>query len=125
VAAKSALTAQIGAAGGIGSPVAADLAAEQASELELENLLIGFEGEAAARRAETQAKLDKMSGQFARLRGKNEASAANVAFGLDLTGLAIGGGLLKGKSKLPAHGTFRTATGMNQTQFGRKFLEGF
>ncbi len=61
---KSALVAKIAAAGGLGSPVAADLAAEQAAELELENLLVGFEGEVLAGRAETQAELDRLQAQI-------------------------------------------------------------
>ncbi len=61
---KSALVADIAAAGGLGSPVAADLAAEQAAELELENLLVGFEGEVLAGRAETQAELDRLQAQI-------------------------------------------------------------
>ena len=87
---KSALTAKLGA--GIGSPVAADLAAEQAAEIELENLLIGFEGETAARRAESQAVLDRLRGKLAKQRGKAGARAANIQFGMQLASLAVGGG---------------------------------
>lgn len=86
---KSTLRTRIAAAGGTGSPVATDLAAEQASELELENLLIGFEGEVAATQAERQAKLDIAVGKTARQRGKSQATAANVKFGTTLlTGFA-------------------------------------
>lgn len=67
---KSALVADIAAAGGLGSPVAADLAAEQAAELELENLLVGFEGEVLAGRAEIQAELDRLQAQIYRRRVK-------------------------------------------------------
>ena len=80
----SALTAKLGAAGGIGSPVALDLAAEQAAELELENLLIAYEGEVAAGRAESQAVIDRLSGKLAKQRGKAGARAANVQFGTTL-----------------------------------------
>ncbi len=84
---KSALTAALGAAGGLGSPVAADLAAEQAAELELENLLIGFEGEVGAQRAETQAELDRLQGRLFRQRGKAARKASLVrAGGTLLTG---------------------------------------
>lgn len=94
---KSALIAKLGAAGGIGAPVAADLAAEQAAEIELENLLIGFEGEVLARRAETQAELDRLRGKLAKQRGKSAARAANIQFGMQagallLTGFGGGGG---------------------------------
>lgn len=86
---KSRLTARIGAAGGIGSPVAADLAAEQAAELELESMLIGFEGEIAAGRALSQAQLDKLRGKVAIQRGEREALAANIRLGTTLlTGFA-------------------------------------
>ena len=81
---KSALTAQLGAAGGIGSPVAADLAAEQAAELELENLLIGFEGEVAAQRALSQAEIDRLTGRVARERGRQERTAATIRTGTTL-----------------------------------------
>lgn len=86
---KSALTAQLGAAGAIGSPVAADLAAEQAAELELENLLIGFEGEVAAQRAESQAELDVLQGRVSRERGRQERRASQIRAGTTLlTGFA-------------------------------------
>jgi len=85
---KSALTAKIAGAGGLGSPVAADLAAEQASELELENLLIGYEGETKALRAKQQAQLDRLQGEAAYLRGKSAARQANIGFGMQLAGMA-------------------------------------
>ncbi len=72
---KSALVARIAAAGGLGSPVAADLAAEQAAELELENLLVGFEGEILAGRAETQAELDRLQ---ARIFGRRAEEVGRV-----------------------------------------------
>ena len=122
----SALTAKLGAAGGVGSPVALDLAAEQAAELELENLLIGFEGEVLAGQAESQAELDRLQGRIAQQRGKSAARAANVQFGVELGTLALGTGLFKGaKTKVAPAGTFKATTGMSQTQFGRKFLTGF
>ena len=107
---KSALTAKLGAAGGIGSPVAADLAAEQAAELELENLLIGFEGEVLARRAENQAELDRLRGKLAKQRGKSAARAANVQFGVQLATLG-----LSSKSFLTGFG----GTGATPKGFGR------
>jgi len=86
---KSAQTAKIAAAGGLGSPVASDLAAEQAAELELENLLIGYEGEVTAKRAESQAVLDRLQGKLAKQRGVSAARAANVGFGLQLATLGL------------------------------------
>ena len=88
---KSALTAKIAGAGGLGSPVAADLAAEQAAELELEGLLIGFEGEVAAGRAESQAVLDRLKGKAAMARGKSQARAANIKFATQLATTPVGG----------------------------------
>ena len=88
---KSALEAKLGQAGGLGSPVAADLAAEQAAELELENLLIGFEGETKARRAESQAELDRLQGKIAKQRGKARGRAANIKVGMQLATLPVGG----------------------------------
>jgi hypothetical protein len=81
---KSSLSAGLGAAGATGSPVAIDLTKEQAAELELENLLIGFEGETANLRAESQAKLDRLQGQLAKSSAKSAARRANVGFGLQL-----------------------------------------
>lgn len=78
---RSALTAKVATVGGLGSPVAADLAAEQAAELELENLLIGFEGEVGAQRALSQAELDRLQGRLARQKSKAAARAANIQFG--------------------------------------------
>ena len=88
---KSALTARIAKAGGLGSPVAADLAAEQAAELELENLIIGFEGEVAARRFESQAVVDTLQGKLVRQRGKAAGRAANIKFATQLATLPVGG----------------------------------
>ncbi len=87
VAAKSALIAKLGT--GLTSPVAADLIAEQAAETELENLLIGFEGEVAAGQAESQAVLDRLQGKLAKQRGKAAGRAANVQFGTQIASLAF------------------------------------
>lgn len=84
---KGSLAASLGAAGGTGTPVALDLIGEQAGELELENLLIGFEGEAKAKSLEQQAILDRLQGQAAKSAAKSRARAANVGFGLQLASL--------------------------------------
>ncbi len=81
---QSALTAKIAAAGGLDSPVAADILAEQAAESELENLLIGFEGEVASQQAATQAELDKLQGRLSKAKGKATARAANIRFGTQI-----------------------------------------
>ena len=106
---KGAQEAAIAKAGGAGSPVAGYLAGEQAAELELENLLIGHEGELGAGRAESQAILDRLQGQLSLQKGKAAARAANVQFGMQLAGLAtpfLGG--LGGKS------TFQKSVGKSQ-----------
>ena len=81
---KGALQAGIAKAGGAGSPVAADLSAEQAAELELENLLIGYEGE-------TEAKRTLHQGKIAKMKAKNAARAANVGFGTQVASLGLTG----------------------------------
>ncbi len=85
---KSALKAKAGAAGGIGSLVFEDLSAEQAAELDLESQLIAFEGEVASRRALNQGKIDRFTGKVAKLRGRNQALAADVQFATSLAGFA-------------------------------------
>lgn len=107
VAVKSALVAKLGA--GLTSPVAADLIAEQAAELELENLLIGFEGEVAAGRAESQAELDRLQGRLARQRGKSAARRANIQFGTQIATTAFLAGLTpRADTPLANQGLLRT-----------------
>ena len=65
------LQAGVAAAGGLSSPVATDLAMEQEKEFELDNLLIGYEGEIQARRAESQGQIDLLAGKSAAQRAKN------------------------------------------------------
>lgn len=95
---QSTLQAKLGKAGGIGSPVAGDLVGAQAEELELENLLIGFEGEVAAQQAESQAELDRLQGKLAKQRGKNAARRANVQFGTQIATLGFLSGFGGGKT---------------------------
>ena len=78
---KSKLRADIAQAGGTGSPVAADLAAELGEELELENLLIGFEGAVRAQRLREEAKLLRVQGKLFRQRGKAQQRASRVRAG--------------------------------------------
>ncbi len=95
---KSMVAANIGAAGAAGSPVAIDIKTEQAKELELENLLIGFEGEVGAQRQKSQAVLDRLQGSLSKLSAKNAARRANIGFGLQLAtlGFAASGGFSGG-----------------------------
>ena len=65
---------------------------EQAAELELENLLIGYEGRVQAGRARSQAELDRLSGRLAKQRGKAARKASYLqAGGTLLTGFGIAG----------------------------------
>lgn len=92
---KSALTAKIAREGGIASPVAADVAVEQAAELELENLLIGYEAETEAKRAESQAELDRLQGEIVREKGRQLRRAKTIQAGTTLLtgfGTAFAGG---------------------------------
>ena len=107
---KSALVADIAAAGGLGSPVAADLAAEQAAELELENLLVGFEGEVLAGRAETQAELDRLQ---AKIFGRRAGEIEQVG-GITSRAFKQRAGRLRTAGFLGAGGTLLTG-------FGRTF----
>ena len=115
---QSELTTKIAAAGGLGSPVAADLAAEQAEELELENLLIGFEAEVGARRALNRAELDRLQGRLAKQRGKSAARRANIQFGVQVATLlsGFGGGQSSGAvTRSASPGAF---TGSTSRHFG-------
>jgi hypothetical protein len=88
---KGALVAGLGAAGGTGTPVGLALIAEQADELELESLLIGFEGETKAGALENQATLDRLQGKLTRQSAKSAARASNIGFGLQLASLGLAG----------------------------------
>lgn len=123
VAIQSALEAKLGKAGGIGSPVAGDLIGEQAEELELENLLLGFEGEVLAGQAESQAELDRLQGKLAKQRGKSGARRANIQFGTQLALVGATAGAGGGGAGLNPTGTFASQGG--GTAIGRRFLTGF
>ena len=81
---KGALRAKVGKAGGIGSPVFEELTGEQAMELDLDNLLIGYEGRRKAERARNQANLDVMQGKIYREQGKNARTASYIGAGTSL-----------------------------------------
>lgn len=87
-------------AGAIGSGL---LEEEQAAELELEGLLIGYEGEVEAQRALSQAELDRISGRLAKKRGKAAKRAAYIGAGATLlTGFGMAG--MGGKPFKPTSG---------------------
>lgn len=82
---KSSLRARIaktGAVPDVGTPLL--VASEQAAELELENLLIGYEARTTARRARSQAELDILSGKIAKRRGGAREKAAYLRAGTTL-----------------------------------------
>lgn len=85
------LTTELAASGamlGEGAPEL--LEEEQLAELELENLLIGYEGRVEAGRATSQAELDRLSGRLAKKRGKAARKASYFrAGGTLLTGFGM------------------------------------
>lgn len=88
----STLEAGVGAAGAVtttGAPLM--LQAKQASESELENLMIGYTGREQVRAAKTQARLDIAQGKLARQRGRAEARGRYIGAGTTLlSGFATG-----------------------------------
>lgn len=82
---SSSLLAGIGKAGvvpGEGAPLFIE--AEQAEESELENLLIGFEGQIGAARARSQAELDRLQGRIAGRRAGFARTAGFIGAGTTL-----------------------------------------
>lgn len=82
---KSALRAKLAGSGArmdIGTPLM--LQEEQAAELELENLLIGYEGRIGAQRAKSQAELDRLQGRIYRQKGKAARKASYLKAGTTL-----------------------------------------
>lgn len=83
--AKSRLRARLAATGAvpdIGTPLL--LQEEQAEELELESLLIGYETQIGAARARSQAEIDRLAGRLAVGRGKAAKRAGLVGAGATL-----------------------------------------
>jgi hypothetical protein len=60
------------------------LAEEQAAELELENLMIGYEGDVAAARARSQAEIDRLQGRLSYQKGKGQKKASYISAGSTL-----------------------------------------
>ena len=82
---ESKLLASLGASGAVvqaGTPL--DILAEQAAESERENLAIGYDTQVAAQQQESQAELDRLSGDVARQRGRNQATASYIGAGATL-----------------------------------------
>ena len=98
---KNSLLSKLGASGAdisAGAPLS--LQAEQASELELENLLIGYEGQLGSQRAMSQAAMDRMQAKIYKQKGKSAKQASYMKAGTTLltgfgsmdTGTEAGGG---------------------------------
>jgi len=78
---KSALRTKIARQGALESGL---LEEEQAAELELENLLIGYEAEREAQRAISQAEIDRAAGKLALQRGVSAKKASYIGAGATL-----------------------------------------
>jgi len=74
----------------VGAPLM--LQEEQAAELELENMLIGYEGETGAQRARSQAEIDRLQGRLYRQKGRAGRTAGYIGAGSTLlTGFGTAG----------------------------------
>jgi hypothetical protein len=89
---QSTLESRLAASGAVtttGAPLL--LQAKQASETELKNLMIGYEGETEASRIRSEAGIERMRGKIARKRGRAESIGRYAeAGGTLLTGFATG-----------------------------------
>ena len=82
---RSGLQAQFGASGGVPSEgVPLMIEAEQVAENELENLLIGYEGEIDAQRSEIQAKGYKMQSDIYSQRASTARTAGFIGAGTSI-----------------------------------------
>jgi len=91
--AMSAMRAGFGAAGVVstaGTPL--QIQAKQASEFEMENLMIGYRGQTEAARARSMAAIERMRGKLAKERGRAAKRASYLkAGGTLLTGFGAAG----------------------------------
>jgi hypothetical protein len=109
LASREASTMEVGVAvsGAVstqGSPLL--MQAKQASESELENLMIGYGGGVQAAQARSQAAIDRMTGKLAKWRGK--AKMIGSFMGAGGTMLAGFGGPTAAKTTPPGPGTIGT-----------------
>jgi len=82
---KSRLRARLAATGAvpdIGTPLL--IQEEQAEELELKQILIGYEGQVEAAKARSQAELDRLTGRIAIKKGKAAKRAGYIGAGATL-----------------------------------------
>jgi len=99
---KSSLLAKIGASGAVpGAGTALLLEAEQAAEMELENLMIGYEGRVSAQRARSQSSIHSAQASIYGMRGSAAYKAGMIGAGstlltgfgqIGLAGSRLGGG---------------------------------
>lgn len=109
---KSALIAKLGASGvdiAAGAPLS--LVGEQARELELENLLIGYEGEIAVQRALSQAEMDRAQSDLYRA----QSGFYRLQGGLQSEAYRRGGRNIQRASYLQAGSTLLTGFGSAYT----------
>jgi hypothetical protein len=107
----------------VGAPLMA--ADEQAIELELENLLIGYEGAIAAARYRSQAEMFGMEADIAGERGKHAKRAGYIGAGTSLLtgfGAMYGAGMLGKTTK--STGTRSGKTTPSGSTFSRKTTSG-
>lgn len=95
---RGSLRTQLAASGAeLGVGATAALESEQLAKLELENMLIGFEGRKGAARARRQGEMDVIAGRQAKRRGKAAERASRIKAGTTLlTAFAtagVGGGM--------------------------------
>lgn len=81
---KSELQASISAQGGRGTGTSLLIEGKTAEELELENILIGYEGQIGAQRARSQAEIDKMQAGIYKQKAKNLKKAGSIGAGTSL-----------------------------------------
>jgi hypothetical protein len=100
--AQSTMRAGLGASGAVttaGSPLL--IQAEQASQAEMENLMIGYQGSEEALAARSQGKLDIMSGKIARQKGSAAKTAGFMNAGSTLLTGFGSAGYMGGWGKTP------------------------
>ena len=79
---KSSLTAGLGSAGALGQSLLVQ--AKQASELDLENMMIGYEGQVGAGQARNQSKVDTIQAGIYGRKAKNTQTAGYINAGTSL-----------------------------------------
>jgi hypothetical protein len=129
--AQSTMRAGLGASGAVttaGSPLL--IQAEQASQAEMENLMIGYQGSEEALSARSQGKLDIMSGKISRQKGSAAKTAGFMNAGSTLlTGFGTAGyyggwGKTPGSSAVTGSGAYGGTGGGGPTGGGSRSMIG-